>query len=135
MSLEGRSFRASDDAEIGIYRAAASARGTHPGLIIFPSIFGVTDELVEHADQIAASGAVVVALDPFARSDDPGGLGEADRERACKRMGGIDFARVTRAFRASGVPSSGTPRRTPSSTASPPGTAAAWATSSIARPR
>ncbi len=99
MSLEGRSFRASDGADIGIYWAAASARGTHPGLIIFPSIFGVTDELAEHADQIAATGAFVVALDPFARSDDPGGLGEADRERAFKRMGGIDFARVTRDFR------------------------------------
>ena len=99
MSLEGGSFRASDRADIGIYWAAASARGTHPGLIIFPSIFGVTDELVEHAEQIAATGAVVVALDPFARSDDPGGLGEGDRERAFKRMGGIDFARVTRDFR------------------------------------
>lgn len=99
MSLEGRSFSASDGADIGIYRSAPTGGGTYPGLIIFPSIFGVTEELAEHVDQIAATGAVVVAIDPFARGEEPGGLEEADRERAFKRMGSIDFKQVNGDFR------------------------------------
>ncbi len=99
MSLAGKSFCASDGAEIGIYRAAPSDGGLHPGLIIFPSIFGVTEELEQHANEIARTGAVVVALDPFARVEDSGPLGEADRERAFKRMGAVDFARVNQDFR------------------------------------
>lgn len=99
MSLQAATFRASDGAELGIHRSAPGDGGRHPGLIIFPSIFGVTDELAEHADQIAAGGAVVLVFDPFSRSDDPGGLGEGDRERAIARMGGIDFGRMTADFR------------------------------------
>lgn len=99
MGLAGRTWRASDGAEIGIYRSAPREGGPHPGLIVFPSIFGITGELAQHADQIAATGAVVLAFDPFARGDDPGGLEEADRERAFKRMGGLDVGRVTRDFR------------------------------------
>ena len=99
MSLLGKTWRASDGAEIGIQRSAPDDGGSYPGLIIFPSIFGVTDELAEHADQIAATGAVVLAFDPLSRSDDPGGLGESDRERAIARIGGADFGRMTRDFR------------------------------------
>ncbi len=99
LSLEKATWKASDGAEIGIHRSAPAGGGQHPGLIIFPSIFGVTDELVEHCAEIAATGTVVLAFDPFARGDDPGALGEVDRERAFKRMGGLDFARVTADFR------------------------------------
>ena len=99
MNLTGKTFRASDGAEIGIHRSAPEGDGRVPGLIIFPSIFGVTGELAQHADEIAATDAVVLAFDPFARSDDPGGLEEADRERAFARMGNMDFGRVTRDFR------------------------------------
>lgn len=99
MSLSGPTYRASDGAEIGIHRSAPGDGGRYPGLIVFPSIFGVTDELRDHAREIAAGGAVVLCFDPFARSDDPGPLGEAQRERAFARMGGADFARMTADFR------------------------------------
>jgi carboxymethylenebutenolidase len=90
---------ASDGAEIDIHRAAPDGEGTFPGLIIFPSIFGITSELAEHADRLAASGSVALVFDPFARSDDPGGLEEGDRDRAFKRMGSVDFERITLDFR------------------------------------
>lgn len=93
------SFTASDGAALTLYRAAPPAGGPHPGLVIFPSIFSITDELAEHADQIAATGALVVVLDPFSRTDDPGGLPEAERERAFKRMANLDFKRTTADFR------------------------------------
>ena len=99
MSLRGTTWQASDGAEIEIYGAAPPHEGTYPGLIIFPSIFGVTDELAQHADEIAETGAVVVSFDPFARGDDSGGLGESDRERAFARMAGLDFTRATADFR------------------------------------
>ncbi len=99
MSLLGRTWRASDGVEIEIQRSAPDDGATYPGLIIFPSIFGVTEELVEHVAQLAATGAVVLAFDPLARSDDPGPLGESDRDRAIARMGGADFGRMSRDFR------------------------------------
>jgi carboxymethylenebutenolidase len=99
MSLEGGTWRASDGAEIGINRSAPAGGGSYPGLIIFPSIFGITEELVQHADEISETGAVVLAFDPFARGDDPGPLGESDGDRAFARMGGMDLALVTRDFR------------------------------------
>ena len=99
MSLRGTTWQASDGAEIEIHGAAPPHEGTYPGLIIFPSIFGVTDELAQHADEIAETGAVVVSFDPFARGDDSGGLGESDRERAFARRAGLDFPRATADFR------------------------------------
>ncbi len=99
MSLLGTTWRASDGAEIAIQRSAPDDGGRYPGLIIFPSIFGVTGELAEHAEQIARTGAVVLAFDPFARGEDPGGLEESERERAMARMAGVDFGRMARDFR------------------------------------
>lgn len=99
MSLLGETFKASDGAEVGIYRCASDADGRYPGLIIFPSIYSVTDGLAGQVDRIASSGAVVLAFDPFARSQDAGGLAESDRDRAIARMQGIDFGRITRDFR------------------------------------
>lgn len=99
MTLDGKTWRASDGAEIGIYRGAPAGGGTYPGLMIFPSIFGVTGELAQHVDEIAATGAVVLAFDPFARGDDPGRLEEDGRERAFARMGSLDFARANNDFR------------------------------------
>ena len=97
--LDGGTWRASDGAEIRILRSVSPEAGRHPGLIIFPSIFGVSKELGQHCEEIAASGAVVLTFDPFARGDDPGGLEEPDRERAFARMGGMDFARANADFR------------------------------------
>ena len=51
MALSGNSFKASDGSEIAIYRAAPPAGGRHPGLIVFPSIFSITAELKQHADE------------------------------------------------------------------------------------
>ncbi len=92
-------FRASDGANITIYRANPHGAAACPGLIVFPSIFGITAELVTHADEIAAAGSVVVVFDPFSRGEDPGPLGEGERERAIARMGGVDFGRLNRDFR------------------------------------
>jgi len=99
LSLLGKTFEASDGAAIGIHRAAPDHPGTYPGLIIFPSIFGVTEELAAHAGQLARAGAVVLSFDPFARAEDSGGLGEADVERAFARMQSVDFARLSQDFR------------------------------------
>ena len=99
MELTGTHFGASDRARIGIYRVGPPDGGTHPGLIIFPSIFGVTDELEQHANEISRSGAVVLAFDPFSRVEDSGPIGEADQERAFKRLDALDFARVNQDFR------------------------------------
>lgn len=99
MSLLGKTFEASDGAQVEIHRAAPEGQDRYPGLIIFPSIFGITEELSQNADQIAASGVVVLVFDPFARGKDSGGLGEADRERAFARMQGIDFGRINLDFR------------------------------------
>ncbi|MBW2282522.1 MAG: dienelactone hydrolase family protein [Deltaproteobacteria bacterium] len=99
MTLTGQTFRTSDGTDVAIYRSAPADDAPHPGLIIFPSIFGVTVELRQHADEIAATGAVVLAFDPFARCEDSGPVEEDGRERAFARMGTIDLAAVTRDFR------------------------------------
>jgi dienelactone hydrolase len=69
----GQNVEASNGAEVGIHRSAPESDDRYPSLIIFPSIFCVTAELSQHADQLAASGAVVLAFDPFARSEGSGG--------------------------------------------------------------
>lgn len=97
--LLDETFEASDGATIAIHRAAPDDSRSHPGLIIFPSIFGVTGELKEHADALASQGAVVLAFDPFARAEDSGGLGEADVARAFARMQSIDLGRLNQDFR------------------------------------
>jgi carboxymethylenebutenolidase len=99
VSLLGPTFEASDGAAITIHRSAPAGRADLPGLVIFPSIFGITDELRDHADRLAATGAVVVAFDPFSRGDDPGGLGESDMQRAIARMQNVDFRRLNADFR------------------------------------
>lgn len=99
MHPDGKTFTASDGASIGIYRANPPGADPRPGLVVFPSIFGVTDDLTTHADEIAATGVVVVVIDPFSRGSDPGGLGERDRERAIARMAGVDSGRMNRDFR------------------------------------
>ena len=99
MSRQGPAFESSDGVAVGVHRREPDDPGRYPGLVVFPSIFGVTDELKAHASQLADVGALVVVFDPFARSEDPGGLGESDRERAFARMKSVDFGRLDRDFR------------------------------------
>lgn len=99
MSLLGMAFEASDGAPITIHRSAPAGHTDLSGLVVFPSVFGVTDELRDHVDRLAGTGAVVVAFDPFSRGDDPGGLGDGDIERAIGRMRSIDFGRLDADFR------------------------------------
>ncbi len=73
MTIDSTTFGASDRASVGIYRANPPGSDPCPGLLIFPSIFGITTELESHADEIAATGVIVVAFDPFSRGD-AGGL-------------------------------------------------------------
>ena len=98
MTIDSTTFCASDGASVGIYRADPPGSDPRPGLLMFPSIFGITAELESHADEIAATGVIVVAFDPFSRGD-AGGLGEGDRQRAIERMAGVDFERMNRDFR------------------------------------
>ncbi len=98
MTIESTTFRASDGANVGIYRADPTGSSPCPGLLVFPSIYGVTAELESHADEIAATGVLVVAFDPFSRGD-AGGLGEGDRQRAIERMADVDFERMNLDFR------------------------------------
>ena len=65
MNPIGNTFTAADGASIGVYRADPPGPSPRPGLLVVPSIFGISDE-------IASAGVVVVAFDPFARGDDPG---------------------------------------------------------------
>jgi carboxymethylenebutenolidase len=99
MQPDSKQFTASDGKSIAIYRANPPGPDPRPGLVVFPSIFGITDNLVTHADEIAATGVVVVLFDPFSRGNDPGGLGERDRERAMARMADVDFRLMNRDFR------------------------------------
>ncbi len=86
-----RTFSASDGAQLPIYRAAPAAPS--PGLVVFPSIFGVTPELQAHVDDIAAGGALVVAFDPFARGD-AGPVSESESARAFARVQSLDRKRA-----------------------------------------
>jgi carboxymethylenebutenolidase len=99
MNPIGNTFNASDGVSISVYRAVPPGQSPRPGLLVAPSILGITDELIAHADEIASTGVVVVAFDPFARGDDPGPLGDADRERAFARMAVLDFKRMDLDFR------------------------------------
>jgi len=99
MNPASKIFSTSDGAGISVYRADPPGHGPRPGLLIVPSIFAITDELAAHADEIAATGVVVVTFDPFARGDDPGPLGDVDRERAFARMASLDFDRMNQDFR------------------------------------
>jgi len=99
MNSDPTLFRASDGADVTIYRADPAGTAPCPGLVVFPSIFGITTDLVDHLDEIAAKGVIAVAFDPFSRGTDPGPLGDGDHERAVARMSGVDFGRLNRDFR------------------------------------
>lgn len=83
-------------AEITVTRARPEA-GTHPAVVVFPSIFGVTDELRAHLAAFADAGAVACAFDPFARGD-AGPLPFSEMPRALARLGGFDFSRAAADF-------------------------------------
>ena len=51
---------------VHVYESKPSEPG--PGLIIVPSIFGIGPDVIEHADGLAAQGALVWVLDPFWRT-------------------------------------------------------------------
>ena len=61
-----------------------------PTLVVVPSIFGVGDDLLAQMNELA-SGAIVVAMDPFWRVD-PGAVGYDDAPRAVARMKALDMA-------------------------------------------
>lgn len=91
-------WRADDDAELNIYCARGSGDAL-PGLVVFPSIFSVTDELSQHIDEIAASGALALAFDPFSRCGDRSGPRREDQlGEAMTRIGDLDFARASLDF-------------------------------------
>jgi carboxymethylenebutenolidase len=99
MDLGHSSWRASDGADLAIYHAAGEGSSL-PGLVVFPSIFGVTGELSEHADVLAAEGALVVAFDPFSRLGDQAGPRDQDQvSQAMSRLQDLDFERANRDFR------------------------------------
>lgn len=61
-----------------------------PSLVVVPSIFGVTEDLVAQMQELA-DAAIVVALDPFWRVE-AGPLSYAEAQRAVGRMQKLDLA-------------------------------------------
>ncbi len=61
-----------------------------PGLVVVPSIFGVTEDLTAQLEELAER-AVVVALDPFWRVE-AGPISYADAPAALARMQKLDLA-------------------------------------------
>ncbi|MDP6645429.1 MAG: dienelactone hydrolase family protein [Rhodospirillales bacterium] len=65
---------------------AAPASGGGPGVVIVPAVLGVNEGIRKFADDLAANGCLVAAIDPFWRTDPgPAGPGDADPDRAAKR--------------------------------------------------
>ncbi|MEQ8276038.1 MAG: dienelactone hydrolase family protein [Deltaproteobacteria bacterium] len=60
-----------------------------PSLVVVPSIFGVTDDVVAQMQELAER-AVIVALDPFWRVE-AGPISYADPQRALARMQQLDL--------------------------------------------
>ena len=53
--------------DLPAYRAVPAGEGPWPGLLLVHEIFGLDDEMVRHADTLAAMGYLVVAPDLLAR--------------------------------------------------------------------
>jgi len=73
--------------------------GTGPAVVVFPSGFGVTDDLQGQMAQLAQDARVVVAVDVFGRSG--AGPGDyADTAAVMKRLQGFDREQGTRDWHA-----------------------------------
>jgi len=53
--------------DLPAYRATPAGEGPWPGLLLVHELFGLDDEMVRHADTVAAMGYLVVAPDLLAR--------------------------------------------------------------------
>lgn len=69
--------------------------GAGPAVVVVPSIFGVTSDLVAQTRDIAESAPYAVALDPFFRTE-PGPLPYDEPDRAKARMRATDQEAVYR---------------------------------------
>jgi carboxymethylenebutenolidase len=71
--------------------AFGPADGTRvPSLVIVPSVFGIDDDLRDQMAELAETGALVVAVDPFFRTQ-PGPLAPDDLGPALERMQKTDL--------------------------------------------
>ncbi len=77
----------------------ARASGAGAALVILPSAFGVGADLIAQMEALATSARLVVAVDPFFRSD-AGFIPYDDMAHVMKRMQALDVARSHRDFRA-----------------------------------
>lgn len=71
---------------------SAPEKGQGPGVVMVLSIFGLGEDMIEYADELAARGFVATAPNPFWRDEDPGVLkpDEPGRERAMARAQRVD---------------------------------------------
>lgn len=74
--------------DLPIVATDPSSETPQPALVIVPSIFGVTDDLIEQMEELSGAGWVV-ALDPFWRVK-PGPLPYTDFQAAVDRMKKLD---------------------------------------------
>ncbi len=77
----------------------AGARRAGPVLLIAPSAFGITDDLVGQMDELAHDAGLVVALDLFWRGDH-GPLAYTDMRAVMARLQALDKARAFEDYRA-----------------------------------
>lgn len=75
----------------------ARSHGTGAAVVILPSAFGVAADLEEQMKELAADATLVVALDPFFRTD-PGPVPYDDMPRVMARLQSLDRSRTYRDF-------------------------------------
>jgi len=71
---------------------SAPSEGQGAGVVMVLSIFGLGEDMVEYADDLASQGIVAAAPNPFWRDEDSGPLpvDEKNRERALARARRVD---------------------------------------------
>ncbi len=84
-----------EGADLPLTVARSGAAG--PALVVYPSAFGMGDDLAAQLAELSAQASVAVAFDPFSRGD-AGVADYADMARVMARMQALDRARSERDF-------------------------------------
>lgn len=87
---QSASVRVSDGSVPVVHRDGVPGR---PALVIVPSVFGITDDLIGQMEALSADASVVVAMDLFWR-EEPGPLAYGDMPTVMARLQRLDRARA-----------------------------------------